>query len=286
MSVSNLSNDLGSRYFPGAQPFIKTSGVGAPNMGEAKPVEENASKAQVGVTVSISRDALAAYDASLTRINNATTQTMNESPLFGAGYELRKLMQNEAPGQAADAAAGVEAEGDPDWASVSLNLGAANGGQGIRTEDLTGVADLALADVRQKLDQAFALGNIPNTPTISLSFDVMGGLVIADHPNKASIETLFAENPELTNDLRTAYALKENATTWEKASLYTLAHEQAAREKGAGAADSLTELFLSIGDEDADLQYGPSGLDLSYDGADPKAYLASVASRLGLRAAA
>ena len=27
MSVSNLSNDLGSRYFSGAQPFIKANGV-------------------------------------------------------------------------------------------------------------------------------------------------------------------------------------------------------------------------------------------------------------------
>ena len=286
MSVSNLSNDLGSRYFSGAQPFIKANGVGAPTIAEAKPGEENASKAQVGVTVSISRDALAAYDASLTRINSSISQTMNEGPLFGAGYELRKVMQNEAPGQALDAAAGVEGEGDLDWGSVSLNLGAANGGQGIRTEDLTKVAELALADVRQKLDQAFALRNIPNTPPISLSFDAMGGLVIADHPNKASIEALFAENPELTNDLRTAYALKENATTWEKASLYTLAHDQASREKGASAADALTELFLSIGDEDAELGYGSSGLDLSYNGAPPKAYLASIAARLGLGAAA
>ena len=286
MSVSNLSNDLGSRYFSGAQPFIKANGVGAPNVSEAKPVEENGSKSQVGVTVSISRDALAAYDASLTRIGDSMALTMGEGAQVGGGYERRKLMQNEAPGQAADAAAGVEGDGDIDWGSVAVNLGAANGGQGIRTEDLTKVADLALADVRRKLDNAFALRNIPNTPPVSLSFETMGGLVIGEHPNQARIEALFAENPELTNDLRTAYALKENATTWEKASLYTLAHEQAGREKGASAADALTELFLSIGDEDADLRYGSSGLDLSYKGATPKGYLASIAARLGLGAAA
>lgn len=286
MSVSNLSSDLSSRYFSGAHSFVKASGVGAPVIAEARSGEDNAGKAQPGVTVSISRDALAAYDASLDSVNNGSSQTMNEGPLFGAGYDLRRLMQNEASGRALDAPAPVEAQEDMDWASVSMNLGAANGGQGIRTEDLTGVADLALADVRPKLDQAFALGNIPNTPPISLSFDAMGSLVVGDHPSKANIEALFAENPELTNDLRTAYALKENATTWEKASLYTLAHEQAAREKGASAADALTELFLSIGDEDAELRYGSSGLDLSYDGADPKAYLASIASRLGLGAAA
>jgi hypothetical protein len=118
-----------------------------------------------------------------------------------------------------------------------MNLGAANGGQGIRTEDLTVVADLALADLRQKLDQAFAQENIPNTPPVSLSFDAMGGLVVAEHPDKASIEALFAQNADLTNDVRTAYALKENAVTWEKASLYTLAHDRAARDKGASAAE-------------------------------------------------
>jgi hypothetical protein len=286
MSVSNLSNDLGSRYFSGAQPFIKASGVGAPNIAEPKPAEENASKAQVGVTVSISRDALAAYDASLTRMDNAMALTMNEGAQSGAGYELRNLRQNEAPGQATDATAGVEGDGDMDWDSVSMSLGAANGGQGIRTDDLTRVADLALADMQRKLDSAFALRNIPNTPPISLSFDAMGGLVIGEHPNQVRIEALFAENPELTNDLRTAHALKENATTWEKASLYTLAHEQTALEKGASAADALTELFLSIGDEDAELRYGSSGLDLSYKGATPKDYLASIAARLELRAAA
>lgn len=286
MSVSNLSSDLGSRYFSGAQPFIKASGVGAPSIAEAKPADVDAGKAQAGVTVSISRDALAAYDASLTNINNAISQTMNEPPLFGAGYGLRTLMQNEAPGQEPDAAAVVEAQEDMDWASASMNLGAANGGQGIRTEDLTGVADLALADVRQKLDQAFALGNIPNAPPISLSFDAMGDLMVADHPNKADIEALFADNPELTNDLRTAYALKENATTWEKASLHTLAHDQALQEKGASAAEALTELFLSIGDEDSELLYDSSGLSLSYNGVAPKDYLASIAGRLGLGAAA
>jgi hypothetical protein len=177
-------------------------------------------------------------------------------------------------------------EEDIDWASVSANLAVANGGQGVRTEDLTGVADLALADVRQKLDNAFALRNIPNTPPVSLSFDAMGSLVVAEHPNKAPIEALFAENADLANEVRTAYALKENAVTWEKASLYTLAHENASREKGPAAADALTELFLSMGDEDADLTYSSSGSDLSYDGAAPKDYLASIASRLGLGAAA
>jgi hypothetical protein len=285
MSVSNLSNDLGSRYYSGAQPFIKASGLNGAAIAEAKPSEENAGKAQAGVTVSISRDALAAYDASLTRINNSTDLTMDESPQIGTGYDLQKLKRNEAPDLAADAAADVEAEAEIDAASVSRNLGAANGGQGIRTEDLTGVADLALADARQKLDQAFALGNIPNTPPISLSIDAMGSLVVGEHPNQASIETLLAENVDLANDVRTAHALKENAVTWEKASLYTLAHEQTSREKGASAADGLTELFLSIGDEDAQLRYGSSGLDLSYSGASPKDYLASIASRLGLGAA-
>ena len=286
MSVSNLSKDLGSRYFSGAQPFIKAGGVGAPMIAEAKPADENPAKAQAGVTVSISRDALAAYDASLARITNDVTQTMNEGPLFGGGYELRKLMQNEPPGEALDAAVSVGDEEDIDWASRSANLAVANGGQGVRTEDLTGVADLALADVRQKLDNAFALRNIPNTPPVSLSFDAMGSLVVAEHPNKAPIEALFAENADLANEVRTAYALKENAVTWEKASLYTLAHEKASREKGPAAADALTELFLSMGDEDADLTYSSSGSDLSYDGAAPKDYLASIASRLGLGAAA
>ncbi len=286
MSVSNLSNDLGSRYFSGAQPFIKASGLNGPAMAETKAVDENAAKAQAGVTVSISRDALAAYDASLTRMNTSAALTMNEGAPFGAGYGPRTARRSEAPGRALDPVAGVEAETEIDWASVSRNLGAANGGQGIRTEDLMGVADLALADVRQKLDQTFALGNIPNAPPISLSFDSTGSLVIDEHPEKASIEAVLAQNPDLANDLRTAHALKENAVTWEKASLYTLAHEQTSREKGASAADGLTDLFLSIGDEDADLRYGSSGLDLSYKGASPKDYLASIAARLGLGAAA
>ena len=286
MSVSNLSKDLGSRYFSGAQPFIRAGGVSTPVVAEAKPAEDNAGKAQAGVSVSISRDALAAYDASLARISNSIDLTMNAGAQFGADYELGKLRRSGPPEPALNTAAGVAAEDDIDWAAVSVNLGAANGGQGIRTEDLTVVADLALADLRQKLDEAFALNKIPNTPPVSLSFDAMGGLVVADHRDKASIVALFAENADLTNDVRTAYALKENAVTWEKASLYTLAHDGAARERGPKAAEALTDLFLSIGDEDADLRYDASGLDLTYNGASPKDYLAAIASRLGLGAAA
>ena len=72
----------------------------------------------------------------------------------------------------------------------------------------------------------------------------------------------------------------------QKAELYTTAYYEAYRAKGKAAANTLTQLFLSIGDKKADLKYGSSGLDLSYNGASSKEYLASIASRLGINKSA
>lgn len=287
MSVSNLSKDLGSRYFSVPQPFGKAGGLSAPAAVEAKPPEDNAAKGQAGVSVSISPDALAAYDASLARMEHSTALAMEDGAQFVTGYDLRKLKQQEAVGTAlGEPPPEGAADGDVDSGSVSPTPIAANGVPSLRTEDLSKAADLALQDVRQKLDQAFALKNISNAPPVSLAFDDTGTLVVGDHPDRAKIEDLFAQNGELANEVRTAHALKENAVTWEKASLYSAAHDQTYNRNGPAAADGVTELFLAIGDEGSIVTYGPSGLDLSYDGAPPKDHLASIASRLGLGTAA
>jgi hypothetical protein len=145
---------------------------------------------------------------------------------------------------------------------------------------------LALADAKQQLDHAFAQAGVSNNPPVNISFDRMGNILIGEHPSKSKIQALFADNAELTNDVRTAYALKEDAVQWQKAELYTTAYYQAYQTKGIAAANKLTELFLSIGDRKPELKYGHSGLELSYDGATSREYLASVASRLGLNKSA
>ena len=285
MSVSNLSKDLGSRYFPVPPPFGKASGLSAPAAPAAKATDDNDGKGQAGVSVSISPDALAAYDASLARSEHAQGSPMDDGARFGAGYDLRELLQREVASEGmSQPPPEAMADGEPD--PVSMTPASANGGASLRAEDLSRAADLAMEDVRQKLDHAFALENITRDPPVSLSFDAMGAPVVGEHPDKTRIEALFAQNPELANDVRTASALKENAVTWEKASLYTSAHEQTSRLKGAAAADALTELFIAMGDDEAQMTYGPSGLDLTYGGEPPKDHLTSIASRLGLGAAA
>lgn len=290
MSVSTLSKDLGPRYFSVPQPFGKMGGLGAPATADNKGPDDASGKGQAGVSVTISSDALAAYDASLARLENSAAATMDEDLQFGPGYEMRRVMQRDGAGHELsetqpEALAGIAMAEDMDQGAVSASLEGVKGGQVVRAEDLSKVADMALDDVRQKLDQAFALQNISNTPPIGLSFGPTGNLVVGEHPQKAKIEALFGENADLANEVRTAYALKDNAMTWEKASLHTTARDQASQLKGAEAGEGVTELFLAMGDEEADLKYGPSGLDLSYNGESPKDHLASIASRLGLGAA-
>lgn len=291
MSVSTLSKDLGPRYFSVPQPFGKMGGLGAPAAADSKGSDEASGKTQAGVSVTISSDALAAYDASLARLESSAAVTMDEDAPFGAGYELRRVMQRDAAGYELsepqpEALTGIGTAENMDQGSVLMSLEGVNGGQAVRTEDLSKVADMALEDVRQKLDQAFALQNLSNTPLVSLSFDPMGNLVVGEHPDRMKIEALFGENEDLANEVRTAHALKDNAMTWEKASLHTTARDQASQLMGADAAEGVTELFLAMGDEEADLKYGPSSLELSYNGESPKDHLASIASRLGLGAAA
>jgi len=294
MAIGDFTGAVSSNLFSNTKSFGKVSVKDTSNPNERALPNRNSDAGNTGVSVSISSGGLAAYDASLNRIVNSIEFTQLNpawTVLHGAqaavSYEPNNSEKDigsisETNNRLADDSDVAPHDNGIDWGSVSMNLGVANGGKGVYIEDLSKVADLALADAKQQLDHAFAQAGISNNPPVNISFDRMGNILIGEHPSKSKIQALFADNAELTNDVRTAYALKENAVQWQKAELYTTAYYQAYQTKGKAAANKLTELFLSIGDKKAELKYGNSGLDLSYDGASAKEYLTSIASRLGI----
>ena len=298
MAIGDFRGAVGSNLFSNTKSFGKLSVKDTSYANERILPNRNSDTGKTGVAVSISSGGLAAYDASLNRIVNSIEFTQLNpawTVLHGAqsavAYEPNISEKDREPFNVTNNPLADDGDVAPhdngiDWGSVSMNLGVANGGKGIYIEDLSKVADLALADAKQQLDHAFAQAGISNNPPVNISFDRMGNILIGEHPSKSKIQALFADNAELTNDVRTAYALKENSVMWQKAELYTTAYYEAYRTKGKDAANTLTKLFLSIGDKKADLKYGNSGLDLSYDGASAKEYLMSIASRLGINKSA
>ena len=168
------------------------------------------------------------------------------------------------------------------WGDVSMNLSSANNGQPIHIEDLSRIADMALQDSKIQLDAAFTNNHILNNPVVDISFDLMGKIIIGDHPEKNKIEDLFKNNPELENDIRTAYCLKENAVSLEKASLYNSAYYKAYQSKGIAAANKMTDIFLSLSDPKTTMKYSQSGLSTLFNGLSTKDYLQSIAKNLGV----
>ena len=298
MAIGDFTGAVSSNLFSNTKSFGKLSVRDASYDNERMLPNRNSDAGNTGVSVSISSGGLAAYDASLNRIVNSIEFTQLNpawTVLHGAQAAVSHEPNNsekdrgsisETNNRLADDSDVAPHDNGIDWGSVSMNLGVANGGKGVYIKDLSKVADLALADAKQQLDHAFAQAGISNNPPVNISFDPRGNILIGEHPSKSKIQALFADNAELTNDVRTAYALKENSVMWQKAELYTTAFFEAYRTKGKAAANTLTQLFLSIGDRKADLKYGSSGLDLSYNGASSKEYLASIASRLGINKSA
>ncbi len=171
----------------------------------------------------------------------------------------------------------------PDWGNVFFNLSAADGA--VHIEDMARVADAAMKDAKNRLDAAFSMAGIRNSPPLQLSFDLGGQLCFEAHPQKEQIVSLFKENPELEQTVRTAMCLKENAVSWQKAELYTQMYQTAYGLRGKAAAQTVSAIFLSLGQPRSSFRYDSSGFTALFNGQMEHEYLASVRDALGRWAA-
>lgn len=215
------------------------------------------------------------------RIKNAIEFTQQGKGIFQQAIQ-KNITAGTAPSQSAENSAVTRSsEGeDIDWGLVSANLGAANGNI-IYTTDTLEIANLALEDAQSKLDTAFALAGISNAPPVEFTLSRLdGSLEVKDHPAKDNIEALLANNPELKEDVRTAFVLKEQAIYTEKGSIYAEAYHRIYASKGKEAADALADKFLSLKQVVPTFRYGQAGIDTLYEGKNAQDYLASIAAIL------
>lgn len=180
------------------------------------------------------------------------------------------------------AGSNTEGSGTPviSWGNILMNLGAADGA--IHIEDIIKVADAAMRDAKSQLDSAFSSASISNSPDVTFSFDLDGQLVVGDHPQKEEIQKLLRDNDDLTDNLREAMILKENAVSNQKAAHFTEAYQRTYSQKGQAAAQDLWERYMAIGDAKTILRYGGSGFVALFNGKNEQEYLASVMKSLGL----
>jgi len=171
----------------------------------------------------------------------------------------------------------------PDWGNVFFNLSAADGA--VHIEDMARVADAAMRDAKIRLDAAFSMAGIRNSPAVQLSFDIGGQLCFEAHPQKEQIVSLFKGNPELERNIRTAMCLKENAVSWQKAELYTQMYQTAYGLRGKAAAQAVSAIFLSLVPTRTSFRYDSSGFAALFNGQTEQGYLAGVRDALGRWAA-
>ena len=211
-------------------------------------------------------NSLPSSDASSMRIKKAMEVTENNGGVLS-------LMNNANSTTPSDKAISS-------WGTISLNLGA--DGKGIQIDDMAKIAEMAMKDAKSQLDAAFSEAGISNNPPVTFTFDLQGGLVVGDHPQKEKIQDILKNNETLTNNVREAMILKENAVSWQKAAIFTDAYQSTYGKKGAAAALALFDRYMSLGNPKTSFTYGKSGLQALFDGKSDQQYLASVTSFLGV----
>ena len=171
----------------------------------------------------------------------------------------------------------------PDWGNVFFSLSAADGS--VHIEDMVRVADSAMRDAKNSLDAAFTAAGIRDSPAVQLSFDLGGQLCFEAHPQEEQIVSLFKDNPELEQNVRTAMCLKENAVSWKKVELYTEMYQTAYGLRGKAGAQAVSAIFLSLVHPRTSFRYDSSGFTASFNGQTEQGYLAGVRDALGQWAA-
>ena len=210
-------------------------------------------------------------DTSSQRIKKAIDTVGKNSPFE---LVLRQTASVDGPQQQKSGTPSVS------WSNVFFNLGAADGA--IHIEDVVKIADTAMKDAKSQLDSAFASSGIHNSPAVNFSFNQRGELVVGDHPQKEEIQKLLSENVGLTQNVREAMILKENAVSLQKAENFTKAYQRTYSQKGEAAALALFDRYMAIGDAKSSFNYSASGFAGLFNGKPEQEYLTSVINALGL----
>lgn len=120
----------------------------------------------------------------------------------------------------------------------------------------------AKAAYQDRLQAALSAAGIQTSGPLSLQVDAAGRVVVAgEHPDKARIEALFAEDDRLANSFRETLSLAEMIARGEEAVAFQAAY--AKDPKAAVAAYS--HLFNSSVQLTMRHQWGADGLELFFD---------------------
>lgn len=128
--------------------------------------------------------------------------------------------------------------------------------------EMRAARDEAAAEYQRRFRTAtMAQGIAPSAP-LSLKSDAMGRVVVVgDHPDKARIEQLFADDDMLSNAFRKANSLAHLMAASEAAMPFHAAYE---RDPKAAVAQ-YAHLFNTTLAMTVKHRWGPDGLDVSYD---------------------
>jgi len=183
------------------------------------------------------------------------------------------------PGAPVTSAVPPTRAGSP-WLDTFFNLGAADGA--IHIEDMTQTAALALEDAGKLLSSRLAARGISASPPVDFSVNQAGKIEVGEHPQRAGIEAVLADDPALEGTLRDALFMQEEAVSWQKAAQFQQAYGTVWQAKGAQAAAQLLDRFQQLGEPRTSLRLGSDGLQARFNGLSDDRYLAGVMRALGI----
>jgi hypothetical protein len=131
----------------------------------------------------------------------------------------------------------------------------------ITGDEMRAARDEAKAEYQRRFSAAIAAQAIDTSVPLSLQSDAMGRVVVVgDHPDKARIEQLFAEDGELNNAFKKASSLARMVAAFEEALPFHAAYDkdpQAAVAQYSYLFNTTTQLTMEH-------RWGSEGLDVLF----------------------
>ncbi len=132
----------------------------------------------------------------------------------------------------------------------------------ITGDEMRAARDEAKAAYQRRFGAAIAAQAIDTSVPLKLQSDALGRVVVVgDHPDKARIEQLFAEDGELNNAFKKASSLARMVAAFEEVLPF---HEAYAKDPKAAVAQ-YAYLFNSSSQITTEHRWGPDGLDVLFN---------------------
>jgi hypothetical protein len=132
----------------------------------------------------------------------------------------------------------------------------------ITGEEMRAARDEAKAEYQRRFSAAIAAQAIDTSVPLKLQSDAMGRVVVVgDHPDKARIEQLFAEDGELNNAFKKASSLAHMVAAFEEALPF---HEAYDKDPQAAVAQ-YSYLFNTTTQLTMEHRWGPEGMEVLFN---------------------